>query len=272
MPTCRGVRTLEGVAEGERYCFAAGTLVHSRDGLKPIERIAVGDWVLSQPERGGGERAYRRVTRTIAHEDKPVCRVRFHAQRNGELIAQEVLTTPTHPFYVTGYHNDGSFSDEYWEDLDKRIGWQPAEQLETHQLVQLANGETMHVSRPRRLWKTRTAGEAWIEINSDSNTGYLVRIRDGQAVGEFTTKSDADYSGVDDFDERNDSAESQEKWAYRCTVYNIEVEDFHTYYVGEQGVWVHNDTSCFERSIKRVRRADGRLTSPDLEVFPPIST
>ncbi|WP_374663339.1 tandem-95 repeat protein [Ramlibacter sp.] len=27
---------------------------------------------------------------------------------------------------------------------------------------------------------------------------------------------------------------------YRATVYNIEVEDFHTYYVGERGTWVHN--------------------------------
>ena len=27
---------------------------------------------------------------------------------------------------------------------------------------------------------------------------------------------------------------------FKTTVYNIEVEDFHTYYVGEVGVWVHN--------------------------------
>jgi hypothetical protein len=26
----------------------------------------------------------------------------------------------------------------------------------------------------------------------------------------------------------------------RTSVYNIEVEDFHTYYVGELGLWVHN--------------------------------
>jgi hypothetical protein len=26
-------------------------------------------------------------------------------------------------------------------------------------------------------------------------------------------------------------------------VYNLEVEDFHTYYVGEHGIWVHN-TNC----------------------------
>jgi len=38
------------------------------------------------------------------------------------------------------------------------------------------------------------------------------------------------------------------------TVYNIEVEGFHTYHVGELGVWVHNANCCeiaqkFEHSI-----------------------
>lgn len=26
----------------------------------------------------------------------------------------------------------------------------------------------------------------------------------------------------------------------RCAVYNLEVEDYHTYFVGEHGIWVHN--------------------------------
>ena len=29
------------------------------------------------------------------------------------------------------------------------------------------------------------------------------------------------------------------------TVYNIEVADTHTYFIGEQGVWVHNSDNCF---------------------------
>ncbi|MCL2076530.1 MAG: Hint domain-containing protein [Betaproteobacteria bacterium] len=33
-------------------CFIAGTLVHTREGLVPIEQIKVGDWVLSKPESG----------------------------------------------------------------------------------------------------------------------------------------------------------------------------------------------------------------------------
>jgi hypothetical protein len=31
-------------------CFVAGTLVHTKDGEKPIEEIRVGDWVLSYPD------------------------------------------------------------------------------------------------------------------------------------------------------------------------------------------------------------------------------
>jgi hypothetical protein len=38
--------------------IAAGTLVHTEEGLVPIEKVKVGDWVLSKPENGG-EQAYK---------------------------------------------------------------------------------------------------------------------------------------------------------------------------------------------------------------------
>ncbi|MBK7003105.1 MAG: hypothetical protein IPH35_25265 [Rhodoferax sp.] len=34
---------------------------------------------------------------------------------------------------------------------------------------------------------------------------------------------------------------------YTTTVFNIEVEDWHTYFVGKTGLWVHN-TDCVNRS------------------------
>lgn len=40
--------------------FAAGTLVHTKEGILPIECIKVGDWVLSQPE-AKRENIYKRV-------------------------------------------------------------------------------------------------------------------------------------------------------------------------------------------------------------------
>lgn len=35
------------------------------------------------------------------------------------------------------------------------------------------------------------------------------------------------------------------------TVYNFEVEEFHTYFVGEVGVWVHNDDKQYSDTVGR---------------------
>ena len=37
---------------------------------------------------------------------------------------------------------------------------------------------------------------------------------------------------------------SQTKLTHTDTVYNFEVQDFHTYHIGEYGVWVHNADCC----------------------------
>ncbi len=49
--------------------LAAGTLVHTlftsgEKGLKPIQDIKVGDYVLSRPDNNEGELSYKRVTDT----------------------------------------------------------------------------------------------------------------------------------------------------------------------------------------------------------------
>jgi hypothetical protein len=37
-------------------CFITGTLPHTKEGPKPIEDIRVGDYVLSAPKNGEGEK------------------------------------------------------------------------------------------------------------------------------------------------------------------------------------------------------------------------
>ena len=36
---------------------------------------------------------------------------------------------------------------------------------------------------------------------------------------------------------------------YLATVYNIEVEDYHTYFVGVDGIWVHNSNTCLNLGV-----------------------
>lgn len=40
--------------------------------------------------------------------------------------------------------------------------------------------------------------------------------------------------------------------ALTTAVYNFEVEDFHTYYVSEQNVLVHNSSDCDVKPVKKV--------------------
>ena len=49
--------------------FVAGTLVRTDRGLIPIDKIRIGDRVLSQPEESG-ELAYKRVSSAKRHESR----------------------------------------------------------------------------------------------------------------------------------------------------------------------------------------------------------
>jgi len=93
-------------------CFVAGTLVHTKECLKPIEQIKVGDWVLSRPENPehGTQTDYKRVVRTMMHHDKPVIHGSFNPlprliQGNAyhtDRPAMNLIMTPDHPFWLQG--------------------------------------------------------------------------------------------------------------------------------------------------------------------------
>ena len=103
-------------------CFVAGTLVHTDKGLVPIEKLKVGDMVLSRHENEpNGELAYKRVLNTFASKEKHnILRVAFGTLRDdieperlekmksGELSPIEkeykgisqVFCTENHPFWT----------------------------------------------------------------------------------------------------------------------------------------------------------------------------
>jgi hypothetical protein len=56
-------------------CFVAGTLVSTASGLAPIEKLRVGDLVLSQ-DIDSGELAYKPVTRTTVRPEEPLVEFR----------------------------------------------------------------------------------------------------------------------------------------------------------------------------------------------------
>lgn len=149
----------EGAACGRRdgSCFAAGTLVHTAQGPRAIERVATGDLIWSRSEQSG-QVQLRRVARRFVTPDRPVQRLEIETTDGG---IETLTVTPEHPFW-TGR------------------GWVAAGQLQPDDRVLLRSGDEVMVRRA-------------------------------------------------------------EPPSERVTVYNFEVEGFHTYFVGAEGLWVHND-------------------------------
>ena len=157
---------------GPKHCFAAGTLVATRAGLKPIEDIEVGDEVLAYDEVTG-EQAYKPVVQLFRNETKEW----YHVRVNDE----EIICTGGHPFYVL--NAEASRKSVLYEGTktDKKGKWITAKELKVSDQVLLSDGSCAIIEE--------------IQV------------------------------------ERLSAPE---------TTYNFEVANYHTYYVSDSKVLVHN--------------------------------
>ena len=78
-------------------CFIAGTLVTTNSGLKPIEEIKIGNYVLSRNEETG-EDSYKKVTDTLVRSTQEICTI--------ELETGKIKSTTGHLFMV---------KDKWWK-------------------------------------------------------------------------------------------------------------------------------------------------------------
>ena len=169
-----GAADVAEVAARGAVCFAEGTLVHTEDGLRPIEEIKEGDLVWSRDE-ATGEVALRRVVRTFVTPDQPVLKLVLRGAQQSQQDADVLLATAEHPFWTAR-------------------GWVGAQDL--------VPGDSVLV-----------LGDEWAYVEEVMTT------------------------------------------AGRTVVYNFEVEEFHTYFVGAQGAWVHNECAA-QVATRALTRAD----------------
>ncbi|GAB6141020.1 hypothetical protein JCM14076_17490 [Methylosoma difficile] len=235
--------------------FVAGTLVHTKQGLKPIELIRVGDWVLSKPESGEGEHAYKRVSKTFEYPDCEVwyleCRI---LDQQGRTLETELLvTTALHSFWVVRTSkwqgvNQWLSVDEIYDEITSIGGVCPNFKLSDGRFVQcygcgplvkVASAKEQIIVEKDLLVENLEeqfaimysgvdvgGGNAGVVLNfSVGKPGYILNSRE-RPIRLFA------YENFE-----------QLPIHFLRNVYNLEVEDNLTYYVGQMGVWVHN-TNC----------------------------
>lgn len=144
-------------------CFIAGTMIQTRDGKKPIEKIRVGDIVLARDEKSG-KLGYKQVVHPFIREVDEIYKI--------FVSGHKIETTAEHPFWVEGK------------------GWTKVKDLREQDQLLTSEGKQLPIQK------------------------IIVKKK-------------------------------------HTTVYNIEVEGYHTYFVSDLGVFVHN------KAMKKMIGADG---------------
>lgn len=229
-------------------CFIAGTLVHTDQGLVPIEQIKVGDRVLSKQESGEGIVEYKHVSKTFkSAEEKELLAVWYTV--NGSPLERLLICTKDHPFWieskgwVAARAIDASFKHGYGAPIIFSDG-QKGEIVFALEIVKTLEKDICYLAdynwhripgsmmfdfrqTPIRLASTFTDLDLYL---SDQ---FILATQE-----ETDLYRDATYDAVEWANENNNA-----ELFYEAMVYNIEVDDFHTYFVGEAGVWVR-DVDC----------------------------
>jgi hypothetical protein len=174
---------------------------------REIQYIKVGDEVLSRDEVTG-EQAYRRVVNTFIHDDKAILNVTIDAAGNMTPVAQSVAEWDSKEYRaILRWRDTISVTTEhpFWVN---DVGWVSAGSLQPGQEVEICYDlNTEDINLP---------------IGWD-------RLYEKRLSGERWTAKVVDVQPTE---------------RYR-KVYNLEVEEFHTYFVSGLGVWVHNTKNVF---------------------------
>lgn len=129
-------------------CFAAGTPVLTPDGEKPIERLKVGDYVLSRDEHNVEGPIEPRRVEAVSNDDAKLVEI--------SVGGQSIRATHAHPFFVKGQ------------------GWTPASELRAGDLLATNRSDWMEVERismpegTEPVFNLRVAGHHTYFVGSES--------------------------------------------------------------------------------------------------------
>ena len=212
-------------------CFVASTLVHTKEGLWPIEQIKVGDFVLSKPESGEEEQSYQPVNRTFIYENREMYLIGMNER---DKVTGNAVRYQTEYFAVSGAH-------PIWIDYFEQLNFQGDEAVVTP-VNAWVTVEDYHL----RCWQGALNSSAEKPTAPDA---YSVLANGSPVVFRAPTRI---LKGLKP-DEGMRFRDHSEAWSEGCigsTVYNIEIANTHTYFVGEPGLWVHNkNTSIVPRQM-----------------------
>jgi len=205
--------------------FFGSTLVHTRESLKTISSLKIGDWVYTQNRRNTGEIMLQQITKLLPHK-APLAFLELKEQsseRNGK-NKNFLFTTRMQPFW------------------SNRLAWTtladlPSTYLSEPQNLKTITGDSCFQGSEMRVFATKSERYGWMLTSME--LAYCGMGGDG-VLWDFQNMQEILRAESPDLHrEMTDSAEKLET-EYFADVYDLEVGDTHTYFVSKAGVWVHD--------------------------------
>lgn len=248
--------------------FVAGTLVHTDQGLKPIEQLQAGNMVLTRLKSGEKDVYFKPILNTFVHKNKELWFLSLTPYRffdtNGNDIPlslyralarggdKHILVTANHLLWVVG---QGIWSQGIISDFEAYplAHWKRIDQLKEHEMVVNHQGIMFSVQRAQPLYQFKTKNDqhvhgniAWYEyayyISRDSEDYDTYDILEGKAI-DIKNQQNSGYVDllIGDYWKYNSYCNKEGRYVpYVSDVYNLEVEDFHTCFIHKAGIWVYN--------------------------------
>ncbi|RZI56594.1 MAG: hypothetical protein EOP37_23745, partial [Rubrivivax sp.] len=138
-------------------CFVAGTLVATKDGLRPIEELRQGDMVFSRDEITL-ESGLREIVGTQSTASQPVYRIVIR----GEAGEEHLLSTAEHPFWV--------------ENREGEAGWIQAADLSVDAILQDIHGRRLKIAYVGRTEEVRDVFNIEVHEHHTYHVGHLATL------------------------------------------------------------------------------------------------
>ena len=234
--------------------FVAGTLIHTDKGLLPIEQLKAGDRVLSKPENDpNAPNEYKIVIHTFKSRIK-LFYVTYAVQDiDGDYKAKLIFCGENQTVWAKSWSDCDIEEHEKYIDL----GWHPVLPLNA------SDGHAFETCShiPLIVADVRSGDDKDICV-TEENPLIAILYDDGSniAVVDFRVLHPVIVGEANDVGMRS-LASTQTKRIlasdknnpdlkyfnslrttfepYYADVYQIEVEDHHTYFIGNEGIWVH---------------------------------
>lgn len=237
--------------------------------------------VLSKPEDGSGDIEYKPVVKTFVHEDKEMWIVRLEKNiekfnKDREMVDYQTyksaspishfLATPNHPVWVVGAMENPQEDIEFYD----RPHFKRVDELQQYEIAVNTDGVMYTVERvqptyqvandnlefnPNHYWYQKHYHEDYYDDYVQDAEAHMLDYSEAEYKGTGYVKDvsfyqEKGYLGQHIEDNGgtmrmfNQLTNAQgEHILYQATVYNFEVVDNHTYFIGRAGLWVHDASS-----------------------------